>query len=71
MKAKMKFTLTLPVALIVSGAILFAGVMTALGWDFSKLSTVEYELNAHRITEEFENVSIISDTAVGSISFLP
>lgn len=45
------------------GAILFAGVMTMLNWDFRRLSTVKYETNEHRVTEAFDSIRISSDTA--------
>ncbi|MBR5529305.1 MAG: DUF4097 family beta strand repeat protein [Oscillospiraceae bacterium] len=49
--------------LVLLGCIIFAGVMTMLKWDFSKLSTSKFETNAHAITETFQNISILSDTA--------
>lgn len=49
--------------LVLLGCALFACVMTALKWDFSKLSTVEYETNSYEIGEVFDNISIKTDTA--------
>jgi len=40
-----------------------------LKWDFTKLSTVKYETNNYEITENFNNISIITDTA--DVVFVP
>lgn len=63
MAMKTKVWLILAVSLLLVGGILFTGVMMALGWDFSKLSTVEYETNKYTITKEFKNISIKTITA--------
>ena len=55
--------------LVLMGCLLFAGVMTALKWDFMKLATVNYETNTYEITEFFDSISINGDTA--DIIFLP
>ncbi len=60
---KTKICLIIATSLILIGGIIFAGVMTALRWDFIKLSTVEYETNNYEINENFKNISITSDTA--------
>lgn len=61
----MRITLWLIIAivLIVIGFVIFASNMTLLNWDFSQLSTVKYETAEHRITGEYTNISIITDTA--------
>ena len=63
-----KIWLTAAAALILFGAILFAGAMTVMNWDFRKMSTDQYETNRHEITEDFHSISIYSDTA--DISFI-
>lgn len=40
-----------------------------LKWNFAKLSTVGYESNTHNITENYKNISIITNTA--DIVFVP
>mgnify|MGYP003293015396 CR=1 FL=1 len=50
-------------ALVLMGLLLFAAVMTAYGWDFQRLSTVQYETNSHEIKEAFRGISIQADTA--------
>ncbi len=49
--------------LVLTGCIMFGGVMMALEWDFTKLSTTEYETNSYEIEENFKNISIVTDTA--------
>lgn len=45
------------------GCIIFGCVMMAQDWDFSKLSTVKYETNEYEITDPFQNITILTDTA--------
>ncbi len=59
---KTKKWLIAAVALILIGAILFIGVLFALKWDFLRLSTVNYERNYYDIQEDFQSISIKSDT---------
>jgi len=49
--------------LIAFGLLLFTIVMTSLGWDFKKLSTVEFEQNEYTLSEDFRNISVQTDTA--------
>ena len=50
-------------ALVLAGYILFAGTMAALGWDFSKLSVVQFETNTYPIGESFRDIAVTTDTA--------
>ena len=45
------------------GLIIFAAVMTANGWDFSRLSTVQYRTNTHTVDGSFTGICIETDTA--------
>lgn len=63
MKRKTIVWLTAAASLVLLGVLLFAGVMTALKWDFSKLSTARYETNTHEISEPFLSLSLTTDTA--------
>ena len=63
MKRKTKIWLFIAAALVLGGCILFAGVMTTLGWDFTKLSTVKYGTNVHEISDTFQKIAIHTDTA--------
>lgn len=49
--------------LLLLGVLLFAGAMTVLKWDFTKLSTNEYQTVTHEITEAFRGITIRADTA--------
>ena len=69
MAMKRKIWLLTAAALILIGGLMFVGVMSALKWDFTKLSTVRYVTKDYEITEEFTNISIDSNTA--KIQILP
>lgn len=69
MSKKRKVWLAVAAALIVIGVFLFVGVMSAMKWDFTKLSTGKYETKYYEITEDFQNISITSKTA--DIRFVP
>ncbi len=49
--------------LILAGCIMFGSVMTVFGWDFTKLSTGNYETKHHEIREDFHAISVNTDTA--------
>jgi len=63
MKTSTKVLLISAGILVLIGGPIFAGAMTALGWDFSKLSTVEYETNTYTPDEKFADISVATDTA--------
>lgn len=69
MSNKTKISFIIASSLTILGLLLFASVMTSLGWDFTKLNTVKKETNTHIISEEFYNISIQTDTT--DIVFLP
>ena len=69
MSRKTKIWLIVAGSLILVGAIIFTGVMSAMEWDFSRLSTEKYETNEYEISEAFESISLKTDTA--DIIFLP
>ena len=50
-------------SLVLLGCIVFVCVMSALKWDFTKLSTAEYETNITEIDEEFGSISVFTETA--------
>lgn len=58
-----KIWLVTAAALVLIGCIMFTGVMSGLGWDFTKLSTVQYETNIYDISEAFDRISMNTDTA--------
>ena len=69
MKKSVKTKLCLAASFVLSGLLLFVGVMTALGWDFKKLQTVEYETKQYKITETVQSLSIKGST--GNVMILP
>ncbi len=56
-------------SLVFVGAILFTGVMTALKWNFKKLSTAQYATTTHTVTKSFINISMVGDVA--DVAFVP
>lgn len=69
MKHKAKLFLILAALLVLIGGVVFGGTMRHLQWDFTKLSSVRMETNTYEIREDFQNISIQTDTA--DITFLP
>ncbi len=69
MKKSTKIWLWAAATLTITGAVLFASVMTALGWNFDKLSTVDIETVSYDITEDFDDLFIEASTA--DIEILP
>lgn len=63
MKKATKAWLIAAAAMIVTGCALFAGVMTTIGWNFTKLSTVKYETNVHEVDRPFSAIAVTTDTA--------
>lgn len=63
MKKTTKTWLIAACCLVLVGCILFVCVMSALKWDFSKLSTVEYKTNTYEIGQSFSDISITTDTS--------
>ena len=61
MSKKLKIWLIAAASLMVVGGMIFAGVMTVLGWDFSKLSTIPYETNEYSVSEPFQDIEIYTD----------
>ncbi len=49
--------------LVLLGGIIFVGAMSAMNWDFAKLSTSSYETNTHQIKEDYNDILIDIDTA--------
>lgn len=56
-------------ALVAVGCLLFGGVMMALQWDFSKLSTTTFQTNTHTVETAFQNISV--KVATADVSFVP
>ena len=58
-----KIWLIIATILLLTGCIIFGGVMTVYKWNFSKLSTNKYETNKYDITDNFKNISVNVKTA--------
>ena len=69
MRTRTKVWLIIAASFVLVGGIIFGGVMSMLEWDFTKLSTVKYETNNYEITENFNNISIITETS--DVVFVP
>lgn len=63
MRKSTKIGLIIATSLVILGCILFAGVMSKLTWDFTKLGTVDYITNTYEISDEINSISIDTDTA--------
>ncbi|MBE6981805.1 MAG: DUF4097 domain-containing protein [Ruminococcaceae bacterium] len=63
MARRTKIWLTAAASMLLLGCLIFGGVMMALDWDFTKLSTVHYETNTYEIREVYENISIHTQTS--------
>ena len=69
MGKQIRVGLAVAAVLVVAGLAVFAFAMNACHWDFTNLSTVEYETKTYEISEAFRNISIRADVA--DITFLP
>lgn len=65
----MKIWLIIAIALVVVGAGVFTAALAACGWDFSKLSTVQFETNTYSGTDRITGIRVDTDTA--DIRFAP
>lgn len=61
--------LVVGISLVLVGGLIFVSVMMGLGWRFDDMSTVDYETNEHIIEEAFDNISILTETAL--VKLLP
>ena len=59
----MKIVFIIAGILIVLGIVLFVAVMASNSWDISKLSTEKFQTNTYTIAEDFQNISVRTDTA--------
>ena len=62
MRESTKSWLVASVSLIVFGSIIFTVTGCAINWDFKKFSTVDMETNTHTIGEDFNNITMDTDT---------
>lgn len=64
-----KVWLIIASSLLLIGCIICGGAMAMLNWDFTKLSTTKYDTNTYTIQDDFQNITIVTDTA--DIKFVP
>ena len=64
-----KIWLIIAVSMMLTGIIVFGGVMSILNWDFKKLETGKYVTNEYEITESFNNL-LITDIAT-NVEIIP
>ena len=69
MSRKTKIWLIAAAVLVVAGLGLMTGTVKACNWDFARLNTASYETNTHEIKENFDSISLYTDTA--DIFFVP
>ena len=69
MAKKTKMWLIVAAVLVVVGGLIIVGAMTTVEWDIRQLSTAKFETNTYEIQEEFQNISLVADTA--DIQFVP
>ena len=69
MSKNTKIWLIVAGCLVLAGLLLFTSVLTANGWDFTKLSTSKYETHTYTLDETFSAIKINTDTA--DVVFLP
>lgn len=63
MRKATKIWMIVAASLLLAGGILFAAVMTVLGWDFTQLSTERTVTNTHEVREAYQQISVRTDTA--------
>ena len=69
MRKATKIWLITAAALVVLGAVLFTAVMTKYQWNFTMLSTVQYESRTFAVNEKFSGISVTTDAE--DIAFVP
>ncbi len=69
MKKATMVWLIVAAALILAGFVTVTCALTAAQWDFTNLSSTKLETNTHEITEAYQNISVVIDTA--DVVFIP
>lgn len=69
MNKTMKTWFIAAASLILFGSIILVSLMMSINWDFTKLSTNQYETNNYEINKDFK--SIVIDTDVADVKILP
>ena len=69
MSKRLKIWLIVAASLMGIGVLIFGGAMTAMKWDFKKLSAVQHVTNEYAVEEEYGNISVLTESA--DVVFLP
>lgn len=62
MSKSSKIWIIIAISCIVVGAVGFVVTMSMLNWNFAELNTVKRETKVYDVTDEFENISVCTDT---------
>ena len=68
MKKSAKIWLITASSLSLVGLIIFIAAMSAVKWDFTKLSNEKYETNSYEIENEYQSISVNASTAVITVA---
>ena len=63
MEKKTKIGFIVAGVLILIGIAIFIGALAMLNWDFKNLSTIQYETSTYAISEDFHDLSVVTETA--------
>ena len=63
MTKTVKIWLIAAALLLIVGILFFVGVMSAVNWDFTKLSTVKYETNEYKIKDKYTSITVVTNTS--------
>ncbi len=63
MRKSTKIWLILAASIILIGAGIFTAMLAKCNWDFGRMSTLEYKTNTYTSFEQFQNISIETETA--------
>lgn len=63
MSKRIKIWIAAAIALVLTGAVLFAVALAMVKWDITQLSTDKYETNEYEISDSFSSISVNTETA--------
>ena len=69
MSGAMRIWLIVGAVLLLTGLIIFGVAIGMAGWDFTRLSTTNFETNEYEIKENFQGITVVTDTA--DVAVLP
>ena len=69
MAKKMRIWLIVALSLVLIGGIVFTVAMSAIGWDFTRLSSAKYQTKEYTVSGDFHGISI--NTKEADVRFVP